>query len=195
MAATWLTELLLDTLNRALLQQGGGDELPSSSSDMHDAQEPSESRSAYQQVRQLGCRVLGWVMAALRLAAEALLKRQQGNQVFEGFTALEQATAVPVVMDASHPLRIRCCLSPPPAQAVERLRSFLQKYVDVLDPGTTIGLLAGYGRLVRDAGGCSTAVAGAGDGAGASLAVALLPAFTKVCTCVHTDGSCLVLAG
>lgn len=80
MAATWLTELLLDTLNRALLQQGGGDELPSSSSDMHDAQEPSESRSAYQ-------------------------------------------------------------------QAVERLRSFLQKYVDVLDPGTTIGLLAGYGRL------------------------------------------------
>jgi len=35
---------------------------------------------------------------------------------------------------------------------VERLRTFLQKYVDVLDPGTTIGLLAGYGRLVRGAG-------------------------------------------
>lgn len=32
-------------------------------------------------------------------------------------------------------------------QAVERLRTFLQKYVEVLDPGTTIGLLAGYGRL------------------------------------------------
>jgi hypothetical protein len=30
---------------------------------------------------------------------------------------------------------------------VERLRAFLQKYVDVLDPGTTVGLLAGYGRL------------------------------------------------
>lgn len=32
-------------------------------------------------------------------------------------------------------------------QAVERLRAFLQRYVEVLDPGTTIGLLAGYGRL------------------------------------------------
>ncbi len=32
-------------------------------------------------------------------------------------------------------------------QAVAQLRSFLQKYVEVLDPGTTIGLLAGYGRL------------------------------------------------
>jgi hypothetical protein len=30
---------------------------------------------------------------------------------------------------------------------VSSLRTFLQRYVSVLDPGTTVGLLAGYGRL------------------------------------------------
>jgi hypothetical protein len=35
----------------------------------------------------------------------------------------------------------------PPAQAASRLRAFIQRYTDVLDPGTTVGLLAGYGRL------------------------------------------------
>lgn len=48
MAATWLTELLLDTLNRALLQQGGAGEPASSSSG--GAQEAGEGSSAYQQV-------------------------------------------------------------------------------------------------------------------------------------------------
>ena len=45
-----------------------------------------------------------------------------------------------------HPAsRHSCCASG--AQAVDRLRAFLTKYVEVLDPGTTVGLLAGYGRL------------------------------------------------
>lgn len=30
---------------------------------------------------------------------------------------------------------------------MEQLRSFLQRHVDVLDPGTTVGLLSGYGRV------------------------------------------------
>ncbi|KAL4423908.1 hypothetical protein ABPG75_001209 [Micractinium tetrahymenae] len=79
MVATWLTELLLDTLNRALLQPDPGP-AASSSSAGDSERPPGEGSAAYR-------------------------------------------------------------------QAVERLRSFLQKYVDVLDPGTTIGLLAGYGRL------------------------------------------------
>jgi len=54
MAATWLTELLLDTLNRALLQQGGADEPASSSPDRGGAQERGDGRPAYQQVRQRG---------------------------------------------------------------------------------------------------------------------------------------------
>lgn len=79
MVATWLTELLLDTLNRALLQPEPGAEASSSSAG--DLERPPGGGSAAY------------------------------------------------------------------SQAVDRLRSFLQKYVEVLDPGTTIGLLAGYGRL------------------------------------------------
>ena len=53
MAATWLTELLLDTLNRALLQQGGADEPASSGGG--EAQEAGEGGGAYQQVGPTGC--------------------------------------------------------------------------------------------------------------------------------------------
>lgn len=79
MVATWLTELLLDTLNRALLQPEPGPETSNSGAGESE-RPPGEGSAAY-------------------------------------------------------------------SQAVERLRTFLQKYVEVLDPGTTIGLLAGYGRL------------------------------------------------
>lgn len=51
------------------------------------------------------------------------------------------ACSVPTASSSS------ACLHLAHTQAVDRLRSFLQKYVEVLDPGTTIGLLAGYGRL------------------------------------------------
>ncbi|KAI3432414.1 hypothetical protein D9Q98_003968 [Chlorella vulgaris] len=80
MVATWLTELLLDTLNRALLQQG-----PASSA------------------------------AAAAAPDESPAGGEGGGSAYQ--------------------------------QAVDRLRAFLQRYVDVLDPGTTVGLLAGYGRL------------------------------------------------
>lgn len=55
MAATWLTELLLDTLNRALLQQGGADEPASSGGGADGAEAEGEGGSAYQQVHRPGC--------------------------------------------------------------------------------------------------------------------------------------------
>lgn len=133
MAATWLTELLLDTLNRALLQQGAGgvDQLPAGTTDGVGG--ANEDGSAYQQV--CGFFVKGCCFGpALTTCAWWL-------------PACSHPTCQP-------PIRLPACPAPaahstpsPILQAVERLRAFLQKYVDVLDPGTTVGLLAGYGRL------------------------------------------------
>jgi hypothetical protein len=60
MVATWLTELLLDTLNRALLQQGAAGEeeeegepgnVGSGAGEAHErADEPSSGSSSYRQV-------------------------------------------------------------------------------------------------------------------------------------------------
>ena len=56
MAATWLTELLLDSLNRALLQQGGAAQAADGAADGQEeaaGEGEGEGGSAYQQARRL----------------------------------------------------------------------------------------------------------------------------------------------
>ena len=140
MAATWLAELLLDTLNRALLQQGEAaglgeeDDVEGGAASAAGAAGATaatgvaaggEGGSAYEQVSEPACtlcRGTSWLPHAHWL----------------GTSHSNRPTPPPDPIPLRNP---RC------TQAVARLRAFLERYVSVLDPGTTVGLLAGYGRL------------------------------------------------